>query len=385
MPWTETRPMQRLDFIRACHAGTGSFSALCRLFGISRKTGYKWLQRFDPSDLSSLSGRSRAPHSRSRTVPDDIAGQLTALRQKHPDWGPKKLRMWLLNHHVDFTVPAASTIGDILKREGLVPDKKRKRRTPGNRQPLTIISENNQVWSADFKGKFRLLSRKYCHPFTLTDNHSRYLLSCRGTDRESEPFVRQCLTDAFLEYGLPEVLRTDNGQPFAGTGIAGLSRLAVWLIKLGIRPERIRKGHPEENGRHERMHRSLKSAVKQGNTFMTMEEQQRWFSDYREEFNYERPHEALAGATPGTVWQPSGRHWDGRVPEYAYPEGGTVYRVKSRGTLYMGKKGTVFLSEALTDEYIMLEEQDDGLEAIIFNGITLAYYDRKTQSVLRID
>ncbi|ENE5101923.1 transposase, partial [Enterobacter hormaechei] len=295
MPWTETRPMQRLDFIRACHAGTDSFSALCRLFGISRKTGYKWLQRFDPSDLSSLSDRSRAPHSHSRTVPDDIAGQLTALRQKHPDWGPKKLRMWLLNHHVDFTVPAASTIGDILKREGLVPDKKRKRRTPGNRQPLTIISENNQVWSADFKGKFRLLSRKYCHPFTLTDNHSRYLLSCRGADRESEPFVRQCLTDAFLEYGLPEVLRTDNGQPFAGTGIAGLSRLAVWLIKLGIRPERIRKGHPEENGRHERMHRSLKSAVKQGNIFMTMEEQQRWFSGYREEFNYERPHEALAG------------------------------------------------------------------------------------------
>ncbi|HFD4207208.1 TPA: transposase, partial [Pseudomonas aeruginosa] len=241
---------------------------------------------------------------------------------------------------------------DILKREGLVPDKKRKRRTPGNRQPLTIISENNQVWSADFKGKFRLLSREYCHPFTLTDNHSRYLLSCRGTHRESEPFVRECLTDAFLEYGLPEVLRTDNGQPFAGTGIAGLSRLAVWLIKLGIRPERIRKGHPEENGRHERMHRSLKSAVKQGNTFMTMEEQQRWFSDYRKEFNYERPHEALAGATPGTVWQPSNRHWDGRLPEYAYPEGGTVYRVKSRGTLYMGKKGTVFLSEALTGEYI---------------------------------
>ena len=314
-----------------------------------------------------------------------LAGQLTALRQKHPDWGPKKLRMWLLNHHVDFTVPAASTIGDILKREGLVPDKKRKRRTPGNRQPLTTISENNQVWSADFKGKFRLLSRQYCHPFTLTDNHSRYLLSCQGTDRESEPFVRKCLTDAFLEYGLPEVLRTDNGQPFAGTGIAGLSRLAVWLIKLGIRPERIRKGHPEENGRHERMHRSLKSAVKQGNTFMTMEEQQRWFSDYREEFNHERPHEALSGATPGTVWQPSSRQWDGRVPEYTYPAGGMVYRVKSRGTLYMGKKGTVFLSEALTGEYIMLEEQDDGLEAIIFNGITLAYYDRKTESVLRID
>jgi len=189
--------MQRLDFIRACHAGTDSFSALCRLFGISRKTGYKWLQRFDPSDLPSLSDRSRAPRSHSRTVPDEVVGHLTALRQKHPDWGPKKLQMWLLNHHVDF----------------------------------------------------------------------------------SEPFVRECLTEAFLKYGLPEVLRTDNGQPFAGTGRAELSRLAVWLIKRDIRPERIRKRHPEENGRHEQMHRSLKSALAQGNTFMTMEEQQRWLSD----------------------------------------------------------------------------------------------------------
>lgn len=207
--------------------------------------------------------------------------------------------MWCLNHGVDFTVPAASTIGDILKREGLVPDKKRRRRTPGNRQPLTPVRENNQVWSADFKGKFRLLSREYCHPFTLTGNRSRYLLSRRGTDRESEPFVRACLTDAFLEHGLPHVLRTDTGQPFAGTGIAGLSRLSVWLIRLGVRPERIRKGYPEENGRHERMHRSLKRAVECGNTFMTMEEQQRWFSDYREEFNHERPHESLCGVPPG--------------------------------------------------------------------------------------
>ena len=229
MPWTETRPMQRLDFIRASFAGTDSFSALCRRFGISCTTGYKWLERFDPSEPASLFGRSRAPHSHSRIVPPDIITHLIALRQKHPDWGPKKLRMWLLNHRVDFPVPAASTIGDILKREGLVPDRKRKHRTPGNRQPLTPIREINQVWSADFKGKFRLLSREYCHPFTLTDNHSRYLLSCRGNHHENTAFARQCLTDAFLEYGLPDVLRTDNGQPFAGVGVAGLSRLSVWL------------------------------------------------------------------------------------------------------------------------------------------------------------
>ncbi|HED1423132.1 TPA: transposase [Kluyvera georgiana] len=383
MPWTETRPMQRLDFIRASHAGTMSFSALCRLFGISRKTGYKWLGRFDPSEPATLFDRSRAPLSHSRTVPPDIAAHLMALRQKHPDWGPKKLRMWLLNHQADFPVPAASTIGDILKRQGMVPDRKRKHRTPGNRQPLTTIQDINQVWSADFKGKFRLLSREYCHPFTLTDNHSRYLLSCRGNHHENTAFARQCLTDAFLEYGLPDVLRTDNGQPFAGVGVAGLSRLSVWLIKLGIRPERIRKGHPEENGRHERMHRSLKSALKHGNIFRTLEEQQAWFSHYREEFNQERPHEALGGTTPGEVWRPSSRSWDGKVPEYEWPEGARLYRVMSKGVIHIGKE--VFLSEALLGEYIMLEEKDDGVEAIIFNGITLAYYDRKSRSIIRID
>lgn len=383
MPWTETQPMQRLDFVRACHAGTESFSALCRLFGISRKTGYKWLGRFEPADPASLFDRSRTPRSHSRTVPPEIISHLTALWQKHPDWGPKKLRMWLLNHQAPFPVPAASTIGDILKREGLVPDKKRTRRTPGNRQPLTDIRAVNQVWSADFKGKFRLLSRTYCYPFTLTDNHSRYLLSCQGNLRETESFARQCLTDAFLEYGLPDVLRTDNGHPFAGIGVAGLSRLSVWLIKLGIRPERIRKGHPEENGRHERMHRSLKNALKHGNIYTTLEQQQAWFSLYRKEFNDERPHEALGGTTPGQIWTPSARSWNGRVPDYDWPAGARLYQVMSKGVIHIGK--SVFLSEALIGEYIMLEEKDDGLEAIIFNGITLAYYDRTTQSVIRID
>ncbi|RJT17835.1 integrase core domain-containing protein, partial [Buttiauxella izardii] len=244
-------------------------------------------------------------------------------------------------------------------------------------------SEVNQVWSADFKGKFRLLSQHYCHPFTLTDNHSRYLLSCEGTFRESEAFVRDCLARAFLEYGLPEVLKTDNGQPFAGTGIAGLSRLAVWLIKLGIRPERIRKGHPEENGRHERMHRSLKHSLSFGNRRATLEEQQAWFDSYREEFNRERPHEALGGLTPGGIWVPSPRKWDGKTPEVSYPEGAKVYRVGPKGVIHIGKR--VFLNQALRGEYVMLEEREDGLEAIIFNRMDLAYYDRRKQSIIRID
>jgi transposase InsO family protein len=375
--------MQRLDFIRASQTGTEPFSTLCRRFGISRKTGYKWLQRFNPDDPASLFDQPRTRLTHPERLPPEIIQQLIDVRVKHPDWGPKKVRAWLINHQVPFDVPAASTIGDTLKREGLVIPRTHRRRTPGNRQPLTTISEVNQVWSADFKGKFRLLSQQYCHPFTLTDNHSRYLLSCEGTFRESESFVRGCLERAFLEYGLPEVLKTDNGQPFAGTGIAGLSRLAVWLIKLGIRPERIRKGHPEENGRHERMHRSLKHSLSFGNRRASLEAQQTWFDSYRREFNQERPHEALGGLTPGGIWVPSPRRWDGKTPEVSYPEGARLYRVRTKGDIYIGKR--LFLNQALRGEYVMLEERDDGLEAIIFNQMDLAYYDRRKQSIIRID
>ncbi|MCT4712147.1 integrase core domain-containing protein, partial [Enterobacteriaceae bacterium H11S18] len=287
------------------------------------------------------------------------------------------------NHRVPFPVPAASTIGDILQREGLITPRVHRRRTPGNRQAMTSIETVNQVWSADFKGKFRLLSRAYCHPFTLTDNHSRYLLACQGTFRESESFVHGCLERAFLEYGLPEVLKTDNGQPFAGTGIAGLSRLAVWLIKLGIRPERIRRGHPEENGRHERMHRSLKYSLSFDNRHSTLEAQQAWFDHYREEFNRERPHEALGGLTPGGIWVPSPRQWDGKTPEVSYPEGARIYRVGPKGVIHIGKR--VFLNQALRGEYVMLEEREDGVDVIIFNRMDLAYYDRRKQSIIRID
>lgn len=248
---------------------------------------------------------------------------------------------------------------------------------------MTSIEAVNQVWSADFKGKFRLLSRAYCHPFTLTDNHGRYLLACQGTFRESESFVRGCLERAFLEYGLPEVLKTDNGQPFAGTGIAGLSRLAVWLIKLGIRPERIRRGHPEENGRHERMHRSLKYSLSFDNRHSTLEAQQAWFDHYREEFNRERPHEALGELIPGGIWVPSPRQWDGKTPEVSYPEGARIYRVGPKGVIHIGKR--MFLNQALRGEYVMLEEREDGVDVIIFNRMDLAYYDRRKQSIIRID
>lgn len=182
---------------------------------------------------------------------------------------------------------------------------------------------------------------------------------------------------------MPEVVRTDNGAPFAGKGIAGLSRLSVWMIKLGIYPERIKKGHPEQNGRHERMHRSLKAGLSYNNIRQTMEEQQAWFSDYRYEFNHERPHEALGGATPSSVWMPSPRQWDGRVPEIIYPAGARLYKVAEKGDIRLGKR--LFVSEALRGEYVMLKEVDEGLDVVLFDRMILAYYDRAKHSIIRID
>lgn len=383
MPWTETVTMQRLEFIHACQTSGDSFSAVCRHFCISRKTGYKWLKRFQPDDVSSLEDHSRAPLTHSRQHSSDVINCLIRLRRAHPDWGPNKIRQWLLNHEIPFDVPAGSTIGDILKREGLVPDRIKRRKTPENTHALTDIQAVNQVWSADFKGKFRLLSQEYCRPFTLTDNHSRYLLACEASASENLLFTRACFERAFHEYGLPEVVRTDNGAPFAGTGIAGLSSLSVWMIKLGIYPERIKKGHPEQNGSHERMHRSLKAGLSHDNIRQTMEEQQAWFSDYRYEFNHERPHAALGGATPSSVWVPSPRQWDGRVPEINYPEGARLYKVAEKGDIRLGKR--LFVSEALRGEYVMLKEVGEELDVVLFDRMILAYYDRAKHSIIRID
>lgn len=380
MPWTEKVSMQRLQFICACEAGTHSISELCRLHGISRKTGYKWLNRFDPDNVDSLKDQSRARLTQPEKIPSDIADQLVLFRMQHPDWGPKKIRHWFLNHNADFIVPAASTIGDLLKDEKLVPGRPKRKHTPGNERKLTVVERINQVWSADFKGRFRLKDKRYCRPFTLTDNHSRYLLACEASYVETTLFVRNCMERVFLECGLPDVIRTDNGSPFAGPGIAALTKLSVWLIKLGILPERIALGCPGQNARHERMHRSLKAAMSHGNIYTTLEEQQAWFSRWRKEFNQERPHE---NKPPASCWAPSARKWDGLVPEVHYPEGAKLYKVGEKGDLRLD--GRTFLSASLSGEYVRFLEVDDGIDVILFDRLILAYYDREERRIIRID
>lgn len=386
MPWTETHTMQRHRFILACQSGEYSISHLCREFGISRKTAYKWLQRFDPRALSSLDDRSHACHTQPNRTPGHVADALLAVKQAHPHWGPAVIRRYFLNLDPAWTVPAASTIGNILRQHGLVRPANPRRKSPVRQVPLRDVSDVNQTWGADFKGKFLLSGGdgRWCHAFTLTDLHSRQLLCCEAGAAETGAFVRACLEQAFRENGLPEVIRTDNGNPFAGTGLGGLTPLSVWLIKLGILPERIRPGKPTENGRHERMHRTLKEAMSYGHRYGTLEEQQAWFNAFREEYNTVRPHSAVGGAVPSSLWRKSEREYTGEVPEVAYDEGAKLYRVQQKGDISLqGKR--LFVSESLRGEWIEIREEDEGATSILFGGKIPGYYEAASHSIRRYE
>nr|WP_262797493.1 integrase core domain-containing protein [Citrobacter cronae] len=374
--------MQRLQFVAACLEGDLSVAEVCRHFNISRKTGYKWLARFSPDDASSLADRSRARHHQN-TTPEHMVKLLLQTKQQHPLWGPEKIRHRLLNLNGS-GVPAASTIGDILRLYGLVKKRKPPSYQPTQRRELHTVEHPNDVWSADFKGKFTHTGGRWCHPFTLTDNYSRIVLACDATYMPDGRFVIPCLERVFHECGVPQVLRTDNGSPFAGSGLWGLSLVSVWLIKCGVLPERIRAGKPTENGRHERMHRTLKDALKQHAKFTSLEEQQVWLDAWREEFNEIRPHKALGGRTPRSVWHPSERVFTGPLKTMPVPEDARLLRVSVKGDLCFN--GTrIFLSEALRWEWIWMKQVEEDLDEIGFGKLILARYDRRNHRIIRAD
>jgi putative transposase len=262
MPWKETCPMdQKMQMIADHISGDYTISELAREYEVSRKTIYKWVRRYQAAGPSGLEGHSRAPRSHPNATPIEVAREIVAAKLRHERWGPRKLVVWLEERCPGERWPAAGTAGEILKRAGLVRSRRRKRRTPSYIQPFSECRRPNAVWSADFKGQFRTGDGRLCYPLTIYDNYSRYILAVRVLKHPTFEEVKPWFEKAFEEYGLPQAIRTDNGAPFASVGLGGLSRLAVWFIKLGIRPERIERGHPEQNGRHERMHRSLKEAT----------------------------------------------------------------------------------------------------------------------------
>jgi putative transposase len=376
MPWQGVCPMElRMRLVNALMAEEDSMTALCEEYGVSRKTGYKWLTRFRAEGPAGLGERSRAPHVVPWAVTQAQAEAIVGLRRQHPSWGPKKLRAKLLARAPEQHWPALSTIGDLLQREGLSHRRKRRRRatpTPGGVPPIVAP---NEVWCVDFKGWFRTGDGATCYPLTVTDAFSRYLLCCRaiapdyeGCRREFERLFRQCY--------LPQVLLSDNGPPFASLAAGGLSRLSVWWIKLGITPVRIMPGKPQQNGRHERMHKTLKAETAQPPA-ATLAAQQRRFDHFRAEFNQERPHEALGQAVPAAVYTPSVRPYPARLEDPPYASDFELRRVRSNGEIkWQGE--LIFIAQPLVGEVIGLHEDDDGDAAVYFGPVQLGTIDGVT-------
>jgi transposase InsO family protein len=376
MPWKTSSVMEeKLRFVFEYERGEQTMSELCQHFGISRETGYVWLRRYRAYGLAGLLERPRAAQRHPNQTPEPIERMVLELRQAHMRWGPRKLKRVLERDEPGRLWPTVSTIGALLKREGLVVARRTRTRTAPYTQPLAHAQESNRVWCADFKGWFRTADGQRIDPLTISDAYSRYLLRCQSVEKTDTPRVQAIFEAAFREYGMPQAIRTDNGPPFASSAVAGLSRLAVWWIKLGIVPERIAAGHPEQNGRHERMHRTLKQEAAQPPA-ANRREQQRALHEFRQEYNEVRPHEALQMRTPASVYEPSARVFPSRVPEPEYPDTMLVRSVRQHGHFRWGKdKHDVFLSEVLWGERVGLRPEDDRWFTIYFAHIPIARFD----------
>jgi putative transposase len=373
MPWQETCAMtERMQLMLAVASGDLTMAEACRQAGVSRKTGYKWRTRFAATGVSGLADQSRAPHHRPQTVPPAIREAVLAERARHPTWGPKKLIARLQADQPAVPWPAPSTAGDLLKQAGLVVPRRTRRHAPPRSQPLAHASAPNTVWCADFKGDFRLGDGSRCYPLTITDAHSRFLLRCQALPATDTGRVQPLFAATFREYGLPDVLRTDNGPPFASVGLAGLTALSVWWIKLGITPERIRPGKPSENGRHERMHRTLKAAVC-APPAATLRAQQAACDTFRQEYNTLRPHEALGQRPPASVYQAAPRPYLDRLPEVTYPAADAVRWVRPNGAIRW-RQTELYLTPTLSGEPVGLTQVGDGRWQVAFGPLVLGTF-----------
>lgn len=373
MPWRTTDLVSiREEFVQQALSGRHPVAALCNAYGISEKTGHKWLNRFKAEGPLGLSDRSHAPHETPHKISAEIRREILALRQKHPTWGPKKLRVVLRRSLPNAIWPAASSIGELLRREGYVQPARRRNSAVGLPldSGLTVPQAPNDVWSTDFKGQFRLTSGELCYPLTAQDAFSRFMLGTTALSSTAALPAQIAFSRHFEEYGLPLVIRSDNGVPFASPSAIGrLSKLSVWWIRIGIRPERIEPGEPQQNGQHERMHKTLKAeATRPPSSSLT--EQQRRFDRFRREYNDERPHESLNQETPASRYSPSPRPFPTGLPELIYPANFEV-RVATESGAINFRSRRFQLSTALTNQEIGLEETDEDLWTVSFGPLIL--------------
>ena len=376
MPWKETCVMdERMAFIVDWRRDEKTVAELCRFYGVSRKTGYKWIERFESEGVDGLKERSRAPRNHPNAVGWSETEEIVELRKKHGTWGPKKIKAWLSEHHPDTCWPAQSVIATILDRRGLVKHRRPRRHVPPNATALSSCVAANDVWGMDFKGWFRTSDGQRCDPLSVSDLASRYVLRLQVLERTDGEHVWPILEAAFREFGLPRVMRSDNGPPFASVAAGGLSPLAVNLIKAGVLPERIEPGKPQQNGRHERLHLTLKQETASPPA-ANLRQQQRRFDAFRRLFNEERPHEALGQTPPARHYNPpQTRSYHGRLREPEYAGDYEVRRVRHNGEIRW-RNELIFISQVLTGEPVGLREiDDDGGWQVCYGPIGLGTVD----------
>jgi putative transposase len=381
MPWKETCVMdQRIQLIGDWLKDEHTVSELGEHYQVSRKTVHKWISRYKNGGIEALQEASRAPHLHPNATAPEIVSQVIDTKLRHVYWGPKKVVASMQRQYPDVSWPAVSTAQSILRKEGLVKPRHRRRHTAPYTRPFQACLKPNDTWSIDYKGQFRTGDGKLCYPLTITDNFSRYLLTCRGLRHPSHEDTRPWLERTFREYGLPLAIRSDNGTPFASIGLGGLSRLSVWLIKLQIIPERIELSHPEQNGRHERMHRTLKEAVCNPSQ-SCLAKQQSAFNSFRPEYNEERPHEALDMETPASLYQPSHRLFPKKLEPVEYDSWLPVRRVMDSGCIKW-KGNFIYISQALAGEPVGLRQITDTTWEVWFSIYSLGKLDEIKGKVL---
>lgn len=388
MPWIERRPMdQKVMFIADYLRGGQTFSELCIMYSISRKTGYKWVNRYMETGLDGLQERSRRPANSPHRVTYTIRKAVVDLRKEKrvgsTPLGPKKIKALLGERHLLWGIPSETTIYNILKAEGLVSSRKTRRRVFPGQRPFSPVRQVNDVWTTDFKGEFRTGDGCWCYPLTVMDHESRFLLGCQIFDGTKFAETKNAFTRLFREYGLPWRIRSDNGTPFASIAAGGLSRLSKWWIRLGITPERIDPGKPQQNGRHERMHKTLKE-----DTVIppaaSAARQQELFDAFRREYNYERPHESLGQKPPASYYKSSDRIMPEKLPELNYPGHFKEVLVQSNGVIHhQGHR--VYISGLLKSEKLGLEEVADGVWEAYFGPLKLGSFNMRNTKRPRND
>ena len=375
MPWKETTTMeQKVEFICEWRTGKYSITELCKAFEISRPTAYKFISRFEENGIEGLIEKSKAPQKHPNSTKDEIVKSILDLKEKHKLWGAKKIRRLLFNDCPEDSIPSVVTVHNILLKNGFVTPQKRCKRV----KPIFPIfdpQECNEVWSADYKGKFLMGNKIYCHPLTIADSKSRFVFTAKGHYNETLKNAKAEFTKVFRTYGIPKQMHTDNGSPFGSVrAIQRFTQLSYWFIELGIMPVFSDPEHPEQNGRHERMHRDLKAACAKPSA-QDLKAQQRRLNHFVKEYNHVRPHEALDMETPASVHQFSTRPFPERIREYEYNPNFKIMKVTQNGSIRWKSYHWVYLTIALKGKYVGVEELGNGIWRVYYYGVFLGYFD----------